>query len=57
MKTKLHTYYKCLGGLGPAHEFSSVGGLVFVSLHGTILVDSVGFLLVSLILLTLPQDS
>jgi hypothetical protein len=50
---KLCIGYKCVGGLGPAHTCSLVGGLVFVSPHQPRLVDSVGLLVVSL---TLPPS-
>ena len=62
MKTKLHNYYTCEDLL--VHVCSLVGGSVSVSPYGPRLVDSVGFLVVSLTILSptilpppLPQDS
>jgi hypothetical protein len=48
MKTKLHICYICVGNLGPPHACSLVVDSVSVSPHGPRLVDSVGFLVVSL---------
>jgi hypothetical protein len=50
MKTKLHNYYTCEDLL--VHVCSLVGGSVSMSLYGPRLVDSVGFLVVSLTPLT-----
>lgn len=41
MKTKLHVYYKCVDGLGPAPMYSLIGGPGSVSSHGPRLVDFV----------------
>jgi hypothetical protein len=48
MKTKLYNCYICAEGLGPSHQCSLIGGSISVSLCGPSLVDSVGFLMVSL---------
>ena len=48
MKTKLHNCYICAEGLGPSHAYSLVCGSVSVNPYGPRLVDSVGFLVVSL---------
>ena len=53
MKTKLHIYYKCIGGLDPDTVYPFVGGSVCVSPQEPRLVDSVGLLVESLILLAL----
>jgi len=45
MKTKLHIWYICVGGLGPSHECSLVYSAVSVSPYGPRLMDSVGFLM------------
>ena len=64
MKTQLHICYICAEGLGPSHARSLVGSSVSVVPYGTRLVDSLGFLVVSMTLLSpsvlltiLPQDS
>ena len=49
--TKLHTCLISVGDIGPVHTYSSVGGSVSVRPYGTRLVNSVGFLVVSLTLL------
>ena len=48
METKLHNSSISAGGLGKSHESSLVGGTAFISYYGSRLVDSVGFLVVSL---------
>ena len=62
MKTKLCICYKCVRDLCPAPVCSLVGGTISVRPHGPRLVDSVGFLVVSLpappgsfVSLALPQ--
>ena len=64
MKTKLHSCYVCVWGLGPVHVCSLVGVSVSVRPYGSRLVDSVGLLVMSLtrpahsiFLSTLPQGS
>jgi hypothetical protein len=64
MKTKLYICCKCVGGLGPTHACSLVGGSVSVSPQGLRLLDSVGLLVMSLtspalsiLSPTLPHDS
>jgi hypothetical protein len=64
MKTKLHICYICIGGLGPSHAFSLVGGLISVRPYRPRLVGSVGLPVVSLtppassiLPSTRPQDS
>ena len=42
MKTKLHIYYKYVGGLGPAPSCPLVGGSVSVNLQGYRLIGYVG---------------
>jgi hypothetical protein len=61
MEMMLHIFYKCIRGLGPAHVYSLIGGLVSESPHRS---DNVGLLVMFLIPLapstlplTLPQDS
>lgn len=48
MKTKLQNCYISTESLGESHACSLVGGSVSVSLYELRLVDSVGFLMVSL---------
>lgn len=48
MRTKLYICYIRIGRLGLSYACSLVGGLVSVSLYVPRLVDSVGFLVVSL---------
>jgi hypothetical protein len=48
MKTQLYSCYICAEVLGPSHACSLVGGSVSVGPYGPRLVDSVGFLMVSL---------
>lgn len=40
MNTKCHICYRCVGGLGPAPEYSLVGDPDSVSPHGPRVVDS-----------------
>ena len=42
LKTKLYVYYICVGGLGPVHAHSLVGGLVSGSLQEYRLIDPFG---------------
>jgi hypothetical protein len=48
MKTKLYNSYICAEGLGLSHAGSLVCGSVSVNPYGPRLVDSIGFLVVSL---------
>jgi len=53
--SQLHNCYICTEDLDPSHACSLVGGLVSVSPYGPRLVDSVGFLAMSLIPLALSN--
>ena len=48
MKTKLHNCYMCEEGLGQSHACSLLGSSDSVSPYGSMVVDSEGFLEISL---------